>query len=137
MGVGTEPIEEIFEPDEKDIVLNSRWDGKTVAILRYIAPNYVTAKRIPEQINGKNVSKINRISGENLKTTIIPETVQEIENATFANTPIVYAYLPKSLTTIEWGIFEGCDKLQTVYVYKGSVAEKYCIQSELPYSIVK
>ena len=70
-----------------------------------------------------------------LKEISIPNSVTSIDRDAFFNcTSLEKVFIPSSVTDIKPRIFNGCKNLKEIVVEKGSYAEQYCIDSNLPYS---
>lgn len=70
-----------------------------------------------------------------LNHVVLPENVETIaENAFYACFALREITLPASLVRIADGAFSYCDDLWNYIVVKGSYAEKYCADRQLPYS---
>ena len=69
-----------------------------------------------------------------LENIELPESLTFIGNYAFAFCPgLTEITLPETVTSIGDSVFDGCENLEAVYVEKGSYAEIYCIDNELPY----
>ena len=70
-----------------------------------------------------------------LKEISIPNSVTSIDRDAFFNCfGLEKVFIPSSVTDIKPRIFDGCKNLKEIVVEKGSVAEQYCIDNNLPYT---
>ena len=70
---------------------------------------------------------------ENLEQVSIPNTVKRIECAAFRGcTNLRDIYIPDSVENIFYDAFWGCEKL-TIHAHKGSYAEEYAKENNIPF----
>lgn len=82
---------------------------------------------IPAEIDGLPVVAIGREAFKDsaLEEVILPNTLKKIDwFAFYGSTRLARVAIPRSVTKIEYGVFDGCEKL-TVYCEKDSYADKY------------
>ena len=109
---------------------------------------------IPNSV--KEIGKGNFSGNSKITSLIIPDTVEYLgeyvsgcENLRYikfstamdsildvTNLPLLeVAVIPKNITSINEGVFYNCPNL-TIHCYKGSVAEKYAIDHNIPYKLL-
>ena len=88
---------------------------------------------LPSTLKEINTSVFRACSG--LKEILIPDSVTAIRYDAFCNcTNLEKVVIPASVTKINPRVFDGCKKLKEIVVEKGSAAEQYCIDNNLPCS---
>ena len=93
-----------------------------------------------EKINmPNNVTKIGDAAFAHTGFTefTVPNTVKTIGNSAFAGCEsLVKLTIPKSVTQIDVALVEGCTKTVTIYGEKGSYAETYANNNEIPFKAI-
>lgn len=75
---------------------------------------------------------------DSLENITIPNSVTNIGYwAFYCCASLKTITLPKSVSSIDSKVFDRCDSLTTVYVYENSFALDYCINNNLPYTILQ
>lgn len=121
--------EEETESEQEELLSDARFtytvEGNTITITGYTGSD--TKLSVPREIDGLSVVAIGReaFKDSSLEEVILPNTLKKIDwFAFYGSTRLARVAIPRSVTKIEYGVFDGCEKL-TVFCERDSYADKY------------